>query len=359
MSDNEPGIIIPIDYFDARNRFHRLASRHTELESLPLAAPGPAGEALTLDAAYFGADRPNRLILLTSGVHGVEGYAGSAMQLMWLANPSPLPTGVGVLLVHALNPWGYAHGRRANEDNVDLNRNGVERFPGPANPAYARIENWLNPRFSQATIGSWDGYWAGLLGAWVKTGYQGLKQAIAGGQYEYPEGLFYGGDRRQQSLRLLAELLARKRYAAIKKLCHLDIHTGLGRRGEWQLYAEANHNGGGPQYWQKGFGHRKVTVEGGGGSYLPAGTLLHFVRSLLPTAHATGAVLEFGTCPPVQILRALRAENAWHRYDPVSNSAQAAKRTLRECFWPSDATWRQRFTSQAHAILTKLRSQIA
>lgn len=351
-----PDSIIPTDYFDAREKFRGLASRHTELESLPHAALGPAGEVLTLDVAYFGAERPSRLFLLTSGVHGVEGYAGSAMQLMWLASPFPLPTDVGVLLAHALNPWGYAHGRRVNENNVDLNRNGVERFPGPANPAYSRIESWLNPRIP--VHGHGRSYWTGMFGALVKISYRDLKQAIAGGQYEHPEGLFYGGVQRQQSLRLLAELLARERYAGIEKLCHLDIHTGLGRRSDWQLYVEADADGSRSQYWRKGFGHGKVTVEGSGGSYTPAGTLLYFVRSLLPAALATGAVLELGTSPPLQTLRALRTENAWHRYDPASTSAQAAKRTLRECFWPSSTAWRQRFISQAHAILTMLRSQI-
>lgn len=65
---------------------------------------------------------------------GPEGYAGSASQLAILDflqdnmyytteakvnEQSDLPT---VVMVHALNPYGFATGRRVNEDNIDINR---------------------------------------------------------------------------------------------------------------------------------------------------------------------------------------------------------------------------------------------
>ena len=43
-------------------------------------------------------------------------------------------------MIHALNPFGFAHLRRANEDNVDLNRNFVDHEGGnyPENDLFAR-----------------------------------------------------------------------------------------------------------------------------------------------------------------------------------------------------------------------------
>lgn len=344
----------PADYFNVRRRFLELAVRQAAIESLSIAARGPNGEPLTLDVAYFGAGQPRKLLLLTSGVHGVEGYAGSVVQQQMLASRFPLSAGAGVLLVHAVNPWGYAHGRRVNENNVDLNRNGLERFPGTPNPAYARLERWLNPRTPPV---AWrGGFWPGALRALVRDGYRSLKQAISGGQYEFPNGLFYGGRGREPSLTRLAELLSQGRYASVAELWHLDIHTGLGRRGEWRLFVDAAPGTDEYRRWQGNFGGGRV-VEGGEGGYLASGTLLRFVRALLPAACTTGAVLEFGTYPPARVLRALRAENAWqhHGGDKHATAAQAARLSLRECFWPADKAWRERFLANTRAVLTALR----
>ena len=63
-----------------------------------------------------------------------------------------VPDGVTLLLVHVINPYGYKHGRRYNENNVDLNRNvileGVEAgidfdwavHQHPAMEAYKKLE---------------------------------------------------------------------------------------------------------------------------------------------------------------------------------------------------------------------------
>ena len=96
---------------------------------------------LTLNARQFSAE-------LGKQKKGVEGFAGSAIQIQFLKERiggPELPRSFGVLLIHALNPYGFAHLRRANECNVDLNRNFVDfAQPLPENP-YART---TTPRFS-------------------------------------------------------------------------------------------------------------------------------------------------------------------------------------------------------------------
>ncbi len=65
-------------------------------------------------------------LVVSSGVHGVEGFFGSAVQLAFLEKLPPdwrPPEGAAVVLIHALNPFGFAWQRRFNEENVDLNRN--------------------------------------------------------------------------------------------------------------------------------------------------------------------------------------------------------------------------------------------
>ena len=64
-------------------------------------------------------------MVIISETHGVEGFCGSGCQVGFLVERvyEGLPKTVGVALVHALNPYGFAWLRRVNEDNVDLNRN--------------------------------------------------------------------------------------------------------------------------------------------------------------------------------------------------------------------------------------------
>ena len=74
------------NYFSARDAFLALArERGAQTESHPLSARGPAGEALSIDTAYFGPREPRQLLAIVSGTHGVEGFAGSALQRRWLS----------------------------------------------------------------------------------------------------------------------------------------------------------------------------------------------------------------------------------------------------------------------------------
>lgn len=83
------------------------------------------GKRFFLDVAQVGADSPKNLLILISGTHGVEGFCGSGCQVGYLTDRvyEALPADARVLLVHALNPFGFAWLRRVNEENVDLNRN--------------------------------------------------------------------------------------------------------------------------------------------------------------------------------------------------------------------------------------------
>jgi hypothetical protein len=82
-------------------------------------------EDLTIDWIYSdAADTHQKVFILTTGEHGVEGYVGSAMMQLFIEKYMPKldPRTTGILLVHAINPWGMKHHRRGNRDNIDLNR---------------------------------------------------------------------------------------------------------------------------------------------------------------------------------------------------------------------------------------------
>jgi hypothetical protein len=69
---------------------------------------GIDGEELAVDVAELGpVDAPD-VVLVVSATHGVEGYCGSALQTGWLEERSTeRPASVRLVLVHALNPFGF------------------------------------------------------------------------------------------------------------------------------------------------------------------------------------------------------------------------------------------------------------
>ena len=198
-------------------------------------ARGPNGETLYLDTARFGpADAANMLVLI-AGTHGVEGHCGSGAEIAWMRSggPAKLPPGTGALLIHALNPYGFAWTRRVTEDNVDLNRNFVDHDKGyPKNDGYLKIANAVLPvEWSEASSAETDRVFAAYA---QKHGAFGLQSAISGGQYTHPDGIFFGGTAPSWSNRTV-RAIAREELSQARRVGIIDFHTGLGPFGHGEL----------------------------------------------------------------------------------------------------------------------------
>jgi hypothetical protein len=344
--------MFPPDYFAARQAFRNLATKHGwALEAHAISAKGPDGEELTLDVAAHGPAGP-KVLVVSSGVHGVEAAFGSAVQLalleQWKASPP-----VRCVFVHAVNPWGWAHRRRANEDNADLNRNfllpGQEFRGSPA--GYAQLSPLLNPPHAPAGFDPFP-----LRAGWavLRHGMAKLKQAIATGQYDHPKGLFFGWHAPAESVRVLSHQWERW-LADSADVVHLDFHTGLGKWGTHTLLLDVEPTAGQREwltarYGQGGFfvcDPRRVAYDARGGF----GPWCHARRRERAYLFACA---EFGTYGPVRMVGALRAENMAHHWgEPTDPATVRAKAALVEAFCPESAKWRQ----QAVAAGVKLAEQ--
>ena len=347
----------PADYFAARSAFRERAD-DADKNAHNIAAPGPNGETLTIDSAYLGHPEPRQLVIITSGIHGVEGYAGSALQQLWLTEfGKKLPADTGVLLVHALNPHGFAHNRRVNEHNVDLNRNTLAAFPGPSNAGYRSLDTWLNPPNPAPRLD--DFFWRALPR--LRHGPSALVQTIAFGQYEFPRGLFYGGREHEPSITLFTRLLSAECFAGAQRVWHLDLHTGLGRYGRYQWLLDVPPGkrelsmltrGVDTQAAQK---NRAVRVTDRNAH----GILTTLTRRAFPQAMTLAATLEFGTLGPVTLLRILRAENRVHHYGTRHvGDATRLRAALRDAHAPRDPVWRARVIVGGRQVFTQLRGML-
>ncbi|MBI2816737.1 MAG: DUF2817 domain-containing protein [Acidobacteria bacterium] len=331
------------DYFAARSRFRRMAEKTGgRLESLVIDAKGPGNEDLSIDIGWFGAENPRRALLVSSGIHGVECFAGSAIQLQLLDNIPQLSSNCALVLVHALNPFGMAWLRRFNENNVDLNRNflGDENYAG-APEAYAKVDPFLNPRSGPSS----DFFLLKATWLVLRYGYTTLKQGVAGGQYEYPRGLFFGGKHLEQGPEKYQSFVG-QRLSSVERIVVVDIHTGLGRSGEDTLLVEPE------QYAQLRaiFGARVAPAVEGGPAYRVSGAMGRLFTRVLPKAGTWFLAQEFGTYPPLKILHALREENRWHHYG-AGTLDHPAKRRLKEVFGPDDERWRRAVLERGGALV--------
>ena len=150
-------------------------------------------EQLSIDVAVLGDDQDSAIVV-SSGVHGVEGFLGSVIQLAWLDNLNERTSDrdVRCVLIHGVNPFGFSKLHRFNEDNVALNRNFLaskDDYVG-APVGYAGLDHFLNPKSAPSRFEPFK-----LKAIWNiwRMGLPALKEAVTGGQCEYPRGLFFGG----------------------------------------------------------------------------------------------------------------------------------------------------------------------
>jgi hypothetical protein len=340
------------DYQTARRRFRdAVGLRGGRLDTLKLAGRGPHDEDLTIDIGWFGAAMPRRLLVHSSGVHGVEGFAGSAIQLQWLAENIPtLASDSAIALVHMLNPYGAAWLRRVNENNVDLNRNfGAARTAHRESAReYAALDSLLNPRSPPRQ----DFFLVRSARLVLLHGMVRLRQTVIGGQTTNPKGLFYAGENPEPAVSAYESYL-RDRLRHANRIVAIDVHTGFGRYGEDTLMVDAatQHARVNAQM-HAAFGPRVQLSDGTGTAYRVDGSQQDMYTRLVPGAEVHFATQEFGTLRPLRVLAALRAENRWHHYGG-GDVSHPVKRRLLEVFCPADERWRAAVLNRGAEVLAQ------
>ncbi|MEM9368130.1 MAG: M14 family metallopeptidase [Planctomycetota bacterium] len=334
-------------YREARQRFCDAAHRaRWSLKQCEMPGEGPAGEPLSIDIAVSPeAEGPSRLVL-SSGLHGVEGYFGSAVQLELLKRYQHDRPPAPIVMWHGLNPWGFAWDRRSDENNVDLNRNFLlegQVYEG-CSDGYRTLDSLLNPSHPPRR---WDGFLLRALRAIAKHGVPALRQAVAGGQYAFPRGSFFGGCEAAALQRVIEEQ-NRELLSGVRHVMHLDFHTGLGRWAKGKLLIDTPLDVAQEEWFRQTFGRdsfeapcsEKEAQEGM--AYQASGSLGCWCVSRAFVEDYRYACAEFGTFPPLRVLSALRRENqAYHWADAASAARRDASRELKHVFCPTSQRWRR------------------
>lgn len=338
-------------YATAREAFlERTADAELTSYEHPLA--GPDGE-IAMDVAYWPNQGSDKVVVISSGTHGIEGYCGSFIQCALIDQSlgEKATENSSLMMVHGVNPYGFAWQRRVNEDNIDMNRNFVDHSKTyPINEGYAELAQLLEPE-------TWDDSTEGAIKAGLRQLVEQhaddprwMQAAMSGGQYAYPHGQFYGGNAEAWSNRKVRELSTQ--FLFDKEVVWIDIHTALGEYATAQCIVEIPP--GSPQLdkavalWGDLVGN---TMSGESVATEVTGTMVTGVkgdreRSTIVTG------LEFGTVNPGEVSMALLQDQWLHRYgDLNSEAATMIKQRMMDAFYPDDEEWRSAVLGIANDVI--------
>ena len=343
------------DYESTRTRLRELSAQlGTELHSYSV----DEADGLYIDSFYLPAEEnQTNLIVLTTGVHGMEGYIGSVMLDVFFAEVYPgLNTDTtGVLVVANINPYGMKHYRRYNENNVDLNRNFIldwSSFDLASNQEYPKVEKFLAPT---GTIGNalWHeaGFYLSLGKTAITDGAGTISDALLTGQYEYPQGVYYGGTGDEVSTVFLKDVFSRCLDSRYENIIHIDIHSGYGPRYNMVIFnsvfetmTEAES--------QATFGYDYIIAHDSESFYATTGDTTDFFYRLAQQKQAEADLFstcfEFGTIgdaffDTILSLKYTVDENRNHWY-PTDNatSAEIVRQNYMELYYPTETAWREK-----------------
>ena len=311
---------------------------------------GPEGESLITDTVWIGSKDASRVLVLIGGTHGVEGFAGTAVQIDLLrlitAGVVVIPANTAVLMIHALTPWGYAWQRRCDADGVDLNRNIVDfSRPLPENKDYELLREtfyWPDAIQRKHRLAEFE----------RQHGRAALEKAISGGQYSDPAGPFYGGKAPAHG-RLVTEDLIRKYNLHGRDLAVIDVHTGLGSYGYGEIICDHDPNSEGTFAARHWYGDSVALPLLGTSSSVPKTGLLDYAWHTIMNERSCYITLEFGTFSTDQLFEILlRDHQLWAQPDSEQARPEHSK-VMRGHFCPDDRGWREMVLFRARQVIAQ------
>ena len=355
-------------YEEVRSHLQDLAGRlGVEISSHPI----DESDGLYIDSFYLpSTEEKTNLIVLTTGVHGMEGYIGSTMLDVFFneIHPTLDTSDTGVLVVANVNPYGMKYYRRYNENNVDLNRNFIldwENFDLTSNKEYPKVDTFLGPT-GKIGNGLWHevGFYLSLGKTAIIDGAGTISDALLTGQYEYPQGVYYGGTGDEASTVYLKDVFSQCLDSSYENIVHIDIHSGYGPRYNMVIFnsvfetmTEAES--------QAAFGYDYIIAHDSEAFYATTGDTTDFFYRLAQQKQAEAQLFstcfEFGTIgddffDTILSLKYTVDENRNHWY-PTTNaiSAQIVQENYKELFYPTETAWREKtvedFTTATLGVL--------
>lgn len=331
-------------------------------------------DGLEAQATYFENKNGKKksLIVIQSGIHGIETYAGSMLQQIFLKEffDKYYKSGHSILLIHSLNSWGFLNHRRFTESGVDLNRNhdtSRELFKNP-NDKYKHIRKYLlrtgpvnSPRKDLLSL-SFEFLWANIVER-ITNDFttDDFREALGNGQYQFPKEIGFGGYNFEPQVKWAQKRLPQI-FRRFNRILVLDFHTGLGEKGKLHLILSGRESDVEKdritKLFSKGIENKSYEINTGDseGFYYTNGDYLTFVRKLNPDARIVALTAEFGTMGlslpnQIQTIARLVLENQGHWQGYGSDEAKAKTQSyLLDLFAPDEKSWWESVEQKGRAL---------
>ena len=329
-------------------------------------------DGLYIDSVYIPAtEKQTNLIVITTGVHGIEGYIGSVMlDVFWeeIYASEINQANTGVLVVANVNPYGMKYHRRYNENNVDLNRNFIldwNTFDMTVNKDYPKVNTFLGPKESMGNIvGHEIGFYGSLVKEVIEDGADVISNALLGGQYEAPEGVYYGGNGDEASTKYLKDVFQQTLESEYENVVHIDVHSGYGPRYNMVIFNSVFETMNEAESVAL-FGYDNIIAHDSEAFYPTTGDTTDFYYRLHEKMGSNTTLFstcfEFGTIgdsflDSIISMKYTIEENQNH-WNPSNNATtnEIIKERYQELFYPTEKKWREKtiedFTTACKGVL--------
>ena len=296
--------------------------------------------------------------MISIAEHGIEGYVGSAMLKVFMGEFAPgiNSENTGLLLVHAVNPWGMKNYLRVNPNRVDLNRNFVfdRNFSPTINPDYELIERFLNPQRPVRTLAAEAlPFLVNVIKNMISPGRARVQAASLLGQHRHPQGIYFGGTQVEEETTVLMNLY-RAALSEYQNFLQVDMHTGYGPRYQMTVIVPPLDPTPSADAVEK-FKYPLIQKIDADEFYAISGDMGEYVYRLrdaeFPNKNVFACGFEFGTFGDslpalIRSLRITILENQLRHHGAVSPKAEAQVRAeYEQLFFPSEPKWREKALS--------------
>lgn len=354
-------------YEECRDRFISLSKdiqqKFSNVEEIVIPVPGKENDDLTINCCYIPArDDTEKLLIMSSGLHGVEGFAGSAVQQMFMSEiiDNMDLTNTGIFLIHAMNPYGFKVVRRVTENNIDLNRNAdidKELFT-TKNEGYSKLNDLLNPA-KKVDVSSFENslFFIKAVTMIVKHSLSSLRQAIMQGQYDFEKGLYFGGNDSELQISAITPVLLEKT-RDYETILAIDLHTGYGEKNRLHLFPPPVKDEKIRNAIYRIFNGYKIDWGDTEDFYTVTGDFSDFIGKITPEKFYIPMVFEYGTMDSQTTLGSVKSihtmilENqGFHHGYASSDDEIDVKKRFREMYYPFSEEWRSEVIRQTREIL--------
>ena len=347
-----------------RTEAKSLAGKYKAASQASFNVPSKNDKDLTVDMLYIPALKNKKgLIIISSGVHGVEGFTGSAVQRMmmeeFMTNENLAST--GFLFIHGMNPYGFKNSRRVTGNNIDLNRNSspTDELYKTKNTGYPAVMDLINPQESVNTASVGNIFFElRAIRKIISAGMPVLRQAILQGQYEFPKGIFYGGSAPEPQIKSVTPFI-KKFSTGYPLVMNIDLHTGYGERGTLHLFPDSIKDKKIRAMMEKVFDGYRIDWGDSKDFYTVTGDFPGHIGKIITPGAFLPMSFEYGTLDSQTTVGSIKSlhttilENQGVNFGYKSDKNKAeVEKNFREMYFPSSPAWRTKVIKDSR-IMTK------